>query len=599
MKRILPLLMLLCLPLLPCGARPVAPTQSKRAAAAFWNSHCRQNAKPVDTLMLRRIELSDYPHLHVYSCSGGFVVVAADDCVRPILAYSPDHPFPTTPHPPLRWWLAGCEARLDALADLDLPSAPSWETTESAPDYDTPRASQHIGPLMNTFWNQTAPYNGLCPYNSDRRERTVVGCVATAMAQIMKYWGHPLCGSGSHSYRYRPYGTLNADFASTSYLWEYMPMELTTASESTSLRTLQTLSYHCGVAVEMMYGPASTGGSGAYSNKVPTALTRYFKYDPNLVLREREDFTDSTWTTMILADLNARRPIYYTGRDSTGGHAFVLDGADTSGRYHFNWGWGGYGDGYFALDNLAPTRRGTGTNASNTFNLSQSAIFGIQPLPQHYDTVDYYDTICSTTTVYQFHDYTLAPRTGDLLLHHLDTFYRVHVAMAPRRILYFDPNGGEGEVFQETYCYLTGARMPECPFARAGLEFAGWSLSETDRANLYHPGDTLYINRSCFLFAIWQVPQPTPPPDTTASQTDSLGTTIALHPNPTTKEVEIHTGTADPVRCTLHDAVGRYIGQFTIEGGSGKINLEGLPRGIYLLRIDDGEHTINRCIIKQ
>lgn len=563
-------------------------------ATVFWNTYRQQGYKPIDTNSMKRVAMAEYPHLYVYRCDGGFVVVAGEEVVQPILAYSFDTPFPLTPHPSLRWWLAGYEAQLDALSENEMPATTGSEDGDILPAYGVPHASSRISALLTTMWNQSDPYNVQCPYDSAHQERTVVGCVATAMAQIMKYWKHPLCGTGSHSYRYRSYGTLSADFGNTSYLWEYMPPVLTNASAITSRRTLQTLSYHCGVSVDMMYGPASTGGSGAYSHKVVSALTNYFKYAPGMSLCNRGDFTDSAWAEQILADLYARRPIYYTGHDTSGGHAFVLDGADTSGRYHFNWGWGGFGDGYYALDNLAPGRGGAGSNATNSFNLSQSAIFGIVPVPQQYDTLDYYDTVCNTFQTYQFFDYTLPVTVGHYTLHHLDTVYRLHVAMADRRFLYLDPNGADGLIQQETYCYLTGACLPRCPFVRTNHRFEGWSRTDRAPDTLYQPGDTLHIHNSMVLYAIWSDTTPPPIPDTVDSATD----VIFLSPNPTKGQVDVSTGGIPFAQCTLRDAVGRYYGQFIIESGHGTISVADLPRGIYILQISDGEHTFNRRIIK-
>ena len=588
----------LCLLLLVLGmhamADPVSPARSRRVAADFWNAVCMKDGKTVDTLSLSPVSLSDFPHLHVYRCGGGFVVMAADDAVPPVLAYSPDTPFPATPHPALRAWLASYEAQINDATERELPVAAGWDSAGNGTDSSVPHATSHIGAMVTTMWNQSDPYNVRCPYDSARNERTVVGCVATAMAQIMKYWNHPLCGEGSHSYTYRSYGTLSADFGATSYIWEYMPPVLTNASQPTSRETLQTLSFHCGVAVNMMYGPSSTGGSGAYSHNVPAALATFFKYKPTMAYRERGDFSDSVWVEMILADLNARRPIYYSGRDSSGGHAFVLDGADTLGRYHFNFGWGGYGDGYYRIDNIAPGGGGAGSNRSNTFNLAQAAIFGIEPIPQQYDTVDYYDTVCNTSFSFDFYDYKLPPRAADYTLHHLDTIYRVHVAMADRRFIYLDPNEGEGSIRQAAYCYLTGAQLPPNPFVRAGHRFVGWCLDINGNDSVYQPGDTLHIRTSRVVYAIWQDTVVPPVPVTDSTDTD----VIVLYPNPTQSKVTIDLGGIDEAQCELRDAVGRLVRQIEITSGSAIIDLEGVAEGMYILHINDGQHIYNRRIIK-
>jgi len=190
------------------------------------------------------------------------------------------------------------------------------------------------------------------------------GCVATAMAQVLKYWNYPSQGSGSHSYTHATYGLLSADFGSTTYNWTNMPNNVVSSNNSVA-----TLMYHCGVSVEMDY---SADGSGAYSGDVVPALVNYFNYSPNVEMKSLNSFSTANWIMMLKAELDAHRPVYYGGDNGTEGHAFVCDGYDTDSKFHFNWGWSGSANGYFAIGALNPS-------LSYKFNSNNEAIIRIKP----------------------------------------------------------------------------------------------------------------------------------------------------------------------------------------------------------------------------
>ncbi|PLX08480.1 MAG: hypothetical protein C0596_06380 [Marinilabiliales bacterium] len=201
------------------------------------------------------------------------------------------------------------------------------------------------------------------------------------MAQIMKFWNYPTTGTGFHSYNHDQYGTLSANFAATTYDWSSMPNNINGANTAVA-----TIMYHCGVAVEMGYGPTSSGsyviisGSPTPEQCSEYAFKTYFGYDPTTLQGlKRDNYSDSNWINILKTDLNARRPIQYAGFGQ-GGHTFVCDGYDNNDYFHMNWGWGGYCDGFFTLDALNPGTGGTGAGAG-TYNEGQQALIGIQPVP--------------------------------------------------------------------------------------------------------------------------------------------------------------------------------------------------------------------------
>lgn len=298
--------------------------------------------------------------------NAGYVMVAGDDVVvNPVLGYSAAGEFDYDKAPDnLRWWI-GEYVRLIEYA------AAHGMTVAATPTFDT-----SLDPLITTHWNQDAPYNDLCPW-LDEGYRAYTGCVATAMAQVMNYHEWPVQGTGSHTYTdVKGCGqTLSANFGNTTYRWDLMRNDYVdgswTAEEAEAVATLM---YHCGVAVDMMYMPDA---SGAYSHDVPAALVNYFGYAKDIIHRDRDYYTQSEWIEMMKADLDAGRPVYYHGQSTGGGHAFVIDGYNTDGYFHVNWGWGGLSDEYYQLATLDPySGQGIG-GAISGFAYSQGAIFNM------------------------------------------------------------------------------------------------------------------------------------------------------------------------------------------------------------------------------
>lgn len=188
---------------------------------------------------------------------------------------------------------------------------------------------------------QEDPLNKYCPGNS------LVGCVATAITQIMTYHKYPNHGTGSHSYNHGTYGTLSKDFSQSYYDWDNMAIDI--LSGSTALDNTAKLSYDIAVSVDMMFSP---DGSGAFDIDAQNALNSYFFYKSKL--RNRSDYSDNEWHKMLKNELNHARPVFYGGIANTAqaGHAFVMDGYDDDGYYHFNFGWAGYFNGKYLIDHL-------------------------------------------------------------------------------------------------------------------------------------------------------------------------------------------------------------------------------------------------------
>lgn len=302
---------------------------------------------------------------------GGFVIVSAEDRFDPIIAYSFVYDFKTQNQPEnIVWFMNEYVKQIDYCVQNNVSSAKSnqWAHYNVAQSdfLATPNSKTEVV-LSTALWNQDAGWNQACPEDDDGPGGHVyVGCVATAMSIIMKYWEYPTFGEGSHSYYAYPYGTLSADFANTNYMWEYM-------EDNTYNWFVALLMYHAGVSVEMGYSP---DGSGAYSFDADDAFRNYFRYSDATYL-SKQNTTTTNWINLIQAQIDAGQPVYYSGQSTEGGHAFVADGyRDTDDFIHFNFGWSGYSNGFYSHSDV------------NGFSSDQSIIYDIYPTETYYPYSD-------------------------------------------------------------------------------------------------------------------------------------------------------------------------------------------------------------------
>ncbi len=169
-------------------------------------------------------------YFYIFNCGAkGFVIVSGDDVVSPILGYSDEVQFEANNIPSnTKKWFENYINQIRAAIDNNLQAtneiAEDWQSLKSGTATGGGLKRAAVTPLIQTKWNQSPYYNALCPYDSKYSDRAVTGCVATAMAQVMKFWNYPATGSGFHSYNHSTYGTLSANFGSTTYQWASMPM---------------------------------------------------------------------------------------------------------------------------------------------------------------------------------------------------------------------------------------------------------------------------------------------------------------------------------------------------------------------------------------
>jgi len=358
-------------------ANPVTLQTAKSVASNFYSQHFKSTAIDL-TLTYTEFANDSQPVYYVFNANnnGGFVIVAAEDAAHPILAYSDKGQYISNSN--TAWWM-NCRKQEIVVARTNNISATSGISNEWTGYINNIITKTHsdmsgVSPLTKSIWNQSPNFNAMCPGGS------VTGCVATAMAQVMKYWSYPPHGHGYSGYWEKQvdgfansYGYLEADYDSSKYVWSAMPD--TIYSQNNNVAELM---YDCGVSVDMDYSPSGSGAwviDGDYPTCSQNSYVKYFGYNPKTIQGiYKSNYTYANWITTIENELNASRVIQYVGNDSVNnaGHTWVCDGYDASNNFHMNWGWGGGSNGYFAPNAI--------NVAGYAFNWWDEAVIGIEPL---------------------------------------------------------------------------------------------------------------------------------------------------------------------------------------------------------------------------
>ena len=407
MRHYLLTLLLMMAAMTAMGQQTVSVADARAKATAFLNRNAgaKGGTLTTDVQLAYTAQQGAETYYYVFNNGsdgkGGFVIIGGDETARTILGYSDNGTFDYATAPEnLKWWLSQYEQQIST-------AIKNGGTTAAAKGSMglTAIAKADIEPLVKTTWDQVAPYNTAIPWVfAGTPDYTTVnaiatGCVATAAAQIMKYYKYPEQGTGSSACTTSVNGvTFSADFESTTYEWskmadtyDYNTYSGTTSGTGTDAENaVATLMYHCGVAANMTYGTLGDKGSSAYNTNMGKGLVTYFGYDKSMTREAREDDTDDEWAQIIYDELNAGRPVLYGGQTSGGsGHAFVCSGYKNDGGdlFHINWGWNGNHNGYFPLQGtvngvtaLKPDGTGSGgAAAGSAYDQSQDIIIGIKP----------------------------------------------------------------------------------------------------------------------------------------------------------------------------------------------------------------------------
>ena len=370
--RFLRLLLLLLLPL-NMWAQSIDESEARQRAQAFLQERNGGKPKAIRTAVRGRRAKGqkattgcDY-YIFNTEENGGFVIVSGDDRTIPILGYADNGNVQEGSMPEgLKVLLEDYSEQIEGLEDNDTPVQHVRRKAQ---------ARKEIAPLIATKWSQSAPYNNKCPLIND--EKTVTGCVATAMAQVMYYYKYPEGECTTiPGYTTRTAKLELSEIPRTSFNWGAMTATYSSTDTGEAADAVAELMQYCGWALQMNYG---VGLSSAYLVSVPEALKTYFSYDDGIYHANRNCYTYPEWVELIYSELAQRRPVMMGGQSTTGGHAFVCDGYDADDYFHINWGWNGGGDGYFRLAVLDPYPQGSnGRSTLDGFSFGQEAVLGIQ-----------------------------------------------------------------------------------------------------------------------------------------------------------------------------------------------------------------------------
>ena len=378
MKKIL-LLFVIITSLGVAQAQRVSVNDAKKAANAYLAA--AEPSHNVNGMTLYQTFADESGNVVIYLFNigeSGFIAFGADMMYDPLIGYSFYGAYDsTTAAPTLKAWLENYveDVYTESLsetksADMERYHNGCQKQWKQLLNGDTQelaaKSAKGVQDLLVTKWDQGGGYNNYCPtYSGGSHGHSYTGCVATAMAQIIRYHRYPRTGFSRYGYTHSYHGYQYAAFDSVTYDYTKMPSSVSTNSLQSVQHHVSQLCYHCGVSVKMNYqNPGHTSGSGAHSEDVPNGF-KYFGYENTYYLSKVGN--NSVWDSLIRNDLDRQMPIYYSGSNDEGGHAFVLEGYRENGTYQFNFGWSGAGDGFFTISNVGG------------FSRSQGAVFNIIP----------------------------------------------------------------------------------------------------------------------------------------------------------------------------------------------------------------------------
>ncbi len=500
-------------------------------------------------------DAQDTAYYYVFSVNEntdeGFVIISGDDAVKPILGWSDHGSYDENDLPPnFVYWMDCLQQEIHYARSHKLPQS---ETVRKAwSKYLNEQPGDHtiiVDQLIRTTWYQDAPYWNLCPMVDELY--TYTGCMATAMAQIMNYHRYPARGIGkSEAYTTRTTGmNVPAVDFEVDYDWANM---LDSYSEGATIQqqdAVATLMYHCGVSVRMDY---TTDGSGAYTFRVPSAMANHFGYDNNISLKRRPSYDNISWESMIKEQLDAGLPVLYCGVDSDeGGHAFICDGYDNNGNFHFNWGWGGKADAWFVTTAL-DTKNGS-------FNSGQEIVVNIKPSNRNLGKNASLSSlnIAPGKLVPEFNPDAIG--------------YIVSVDNSITSILI------TGEADDD------GANISGLGFhaLEQGNNIVNIVVTAPD--GITSQTYTVVVTRNEIISGVENSDSQQP---------------LVVYPNPTDGRFTVNFTQFDTYRVLIHSLSGKLLSKEMITGQSSQMDISSYPQGIYLLTVEDGKRKTTVKIVK-
>ncbi len=368
MKRIFSLFILLLMLLSQVYSDSVPIAKAHKIARNFFEL-CFSKNKTFERELSSAIASDGYFVFNLKN-NDGFIIVSGDDDLPPVPGYSFSGSFDNdNNNEAFRLWMKGFSAsRANGKSLSEIKS--EWNKLLKG---DSGKSVTGVGPLLTIAWGQACYYNAKCPVDSNGNcYHARTGCGATAMAMIMKYWEFPAHGYGGNSYQSPLYGNISADFENTWYDWQNMPPKLYSTSDTVQVNAVAQLMFHCGVAVNMVYGPAA---SSSDEWNIRNAFTNYFKYSSQSQYLDKADFADTVWRDIMKNEIDNGRPVFYEISSGSGGHFVVMDGYQDDDYFHFNWGYGNLNGYYKTFDELPVIQQAIVNIKPNSDTVSGTATF--------------------------------------------------------------------------------------------------------------------------------------------------------------------------------------------------------------------------------
>ena len=334
-------------------ASPLKEERAREIASGFFSSGMtRSGAAPVQLVWagssvpmdgkdMASVHNPDNALLYIYNSGStdGFVVVSGESKAAPVIAFSHERPFDLHNTP------TAAKALLDAWCrQIRSIREGSKTASERADDQGEPVEGNVVLNYRTALWGQGEPYNLEAPVLNGGR--CVTGCVATAMAIIAFSNGYPSSGTGTvPEYSYGSV-TIPAQKLGRKYDYDNMLLDYSQGYTDAEGKAVAALMKDMGVAVKMQYG---VNESGTVDGNVLPALAEYFGYSKGALMLNAEGYYSGEWESMLMENIRKYGPTYYSGASDVGGHAFVLDGYTDKGYFSINFGWDGYGNGYYLI----------------------------------------------------------------------------------------------------------------------------------------------------------------------------------------------------------------------------------------------------------
>ncbi len=557
--------------ILSASAQKVSNSIARQTAESFWSKSLNNNYT-LAQLTSVKTENSDTT-LFIYNIGNeGFVVVSGDYSSNPVLGYSTEGNYNNNQAPAFKNWI-GNYSKAIASEKVNAKLNSEWNQFLSNSQLPVKQSSKAVTPLCTTKWDQGKYYNHNCPvYSTGPDGHCVTGCVATAMAQIMKYYNWPPQGIGSHSYPHPYFGTIGADFSATTYDWANMG----TYGNLTTEDAISTLIFDCGVSVNMDYTPIE---SGANTADVATALVNYFHYRNTIAVIDKSNYDDHDWIALLKDNIDQNHPILYSGSGSGGGHAWVCDGYDANNKFHMNWGWSGSNNGYYQVDTL---------NAGGyDFSSDEEIVANIVP---------YFAPYCMASRTFTDSTGTVSDGSGySYYWNNTNCDWLIEPDSAERVVLEFsDFNTESGKDIVSIYDGSTTSGTLLGTFS--GTDIPPVLTSTSGKMLITFSSDSL--NQGLGWSAkYWALKHGD------GIKENELGK-VSVYPNPATNSLYLlnHVSVSEPVNISIYDYSGKVVysaSQSFEKNNITTIDLSNFDSGFYIISFQSAQYNYRSKFIKQ